>query len=497
MEKLIKVLKSSPINEYKINIIETTGNELFYIIDKLETSRAVNLKEVEVTIYIDRDDKRGCSSFMYYDYMNEEEIQAEIDKTIYAASFALNPFYEIPGKSNEELLKIHSNFADRPLKQIAQDIARAIFRCEKVTDGFLSATEIFVSKKNIRIINSKGVDVSETRYEGYVEVIPSWGNKENEVETYNAFTFSNFDADWITAKINELIHLTEARFYAKKLEVKDTIKVIIEDEGVPSVFNYFSRDLSYANKVRGTGRDDIGAKVQGDNVEGTLLNIDMVPFDEESAIGAGFDNDGVILRPVNLIKDGRPDAQDRPAVVPHGARHPGGVADRAVLQEAAPVDRPRDEVHDVRNRDLQVPRPAHVHVARPPRDEEREGEQGQQGKARTLQLLHDVHDLLQHPGRLPRLERRAAAVLPRALRRGEGHRIRDIQPERRRPRWRNRERSQGHLRRHEVLGRPEDHGCADRRQADDRASPGPSRPLQDHMGAREPQRLRNHPPVMK
>ena len=304
MEKLIKVLKSSPISEYKINIIETTGNELFYIVDKLETSRAVNLKEVEVTIYIDRDDKRGCSSFMYYDYMNEEEIQAEIDKTIYAASFALNPFYEIPGKSNEQLLKIHSNFADRPLNEIAQDIARAIFRCEKMDDGFLSATEIFVSKKNIRIINSKGVDVSETRYEGYVEVIPSWGNKENEVETYNAFTFSNFDADWITAKINELIHLTEARFYAKKLEVKENIKVIIEDEGVPSVFNYFSRDLSYANKVRGTGRDDIGAKVQGDNVEGTLLNIDMVPFDEESAIGAGFDNDGVILRPVNLIKDG-------------------------------------------------------------------------------------------------------------------------------------------------------------------------------------------------
>ena len=75
MEKLIKVLKASPISEYKINIVETTGNELFYIVDKLETSRAVNLKEVEVTIYIDRDGKRGCSSFMYYDYMNEEEIK--------------------------------------------------------------------------------------------------------------------------------------------------------------------------------------------------------------------------------------------------------------------------------------------------------------------------------------------------------------------------------------------------------------------------------------
>ena len=304
MEKLIKVLKASPISEYKINIVETTGNELFYIVDKLETSRAVNLKEVEVTIYIDRDGKRGCSSFMYYDYMNEEEIKEEIDKTIYAASFALNPFYELPAKSEGELLKIHSNFADKPLSEIAQDIARAIFRCHKYEEGFLSATEIFVSKKIIRIINSKGVDVSETRYEGFVEVIPSWGNKESEVETYNSFTFSNFDADWITNKINDSLDLTKARFSAKPLEVKGDLKVIIEDEGVPNVFSYFARDLSYANKVRGTGRDDIGDKVQGDNVEGTLLNIDMVPFDAESAIGCGFDNDGVILRPVNLIKDG-------------------------------------------------------------------------------------------------------------------------------------------------------------------------------------------------
>lgn len=304
MEKLIKVLKASPISEYKINIIETTGNELFYIVDKLETSRAVNLKEVEVTIYIDREDKRGCSSFKYYDYMNEEEIKEEIDKTIYAASFALNPFYEIPSKSDAKLLKIHSNFADKPLSEIAQDIARAIFRCKKYDDGFLSAAEIFVSRKNIRILNSKGVDVSETRYEGFIEVIPSWGNKENEVETYNSFTFSNFDADWITAKIDEALELTKARFTAKPLEVKENLKVIIEDEGVPSVFSYFARDLSYADKVRGTGRDDIGDKVQGENVEGTLLNIDMVPFDEESAIGCGFDDDGVILRPVNLIKDG-------------------------------------------------------------------------------------------------------------------------------------------------------------------------------------------------
>ena len=327
MEKLINILKSSDIAAYKINIIEKEGSELFYVLDKLETSRAVNIKEVEVTIYIDHEDKRGSASFTYYDYMSEEEVREIIKEKIYAAGFALNPYYEIASKTDEKPIKIHSNFENKPLNELAQDTARAIFRSKKFEEGFLSATEVFISKSNVRIINSNGVDVSEVRYEGFVEIIPSYGNPENEVETYNSFSFSNFDADWITNKINELIDLTKARFEAKPLEVKEGLKVIIEDEGVPAIFSYFTGDLSYARKVTGQNRSEIGDSVQGDNVEGDLFTIDMVPFDSEAAIGSGFDNDGVVLKPQNLVKDGK--ATNRYGSCQYGfyagEKHPTGI----------------------------------------------------------------------------------------------------------------------------------------------------------------------------
>ena len=327
MEKLIRALKSSEISDYKINIIETEGSELFYIVDKLETNRAVNTKEVEVTIYIDRDDKRGSASFTYYDYMSEEEIKNVIKEKIYAAGFALNPFYEIPGKTSEKPIKIHSNFENRELSSIAQDVARAIFKCKKVDDCFLSATEIFITKKNIHILNSKGVDVSEVRYEGFVEVIPSFGHGEKEVETYNSFSFSNYDEKWITNKINELIDLTEARYNAKPLEVKGDVKVIIEDEGVPAIFSYFTSDLSYACKVTKRNRHELGEKVQGEKVDGDSFDIEMKPFDEEAAIGCGFDHDGVILKPVSLVEKGV--AKNRYGSYQYGyyakEEHPSGI----------------------------------------------------------------------------------------------------------------------------------------------------------------------------
>ena len=104
MEKLIKVLKSSPVNDYKITVTHSESVELFYVLNKLETNRATDINEVEVTIYVDEGDKRGQSSFSYFPYMSEDEIRSEIDKKIYAAKFALNPFYEIPSK-NEEIYK--------------------------------------------------------------------------------------------------------------------------------------------------------------------------------------------------------------------------------------------------------------------------------------------------------------------------------------------------------------------------------------------------------
>ena len=64
MEKLIKALKESAINDYKIVETKSESSELFYVADKLETSRATDLRNVEVTIYVDVDDKRGSSSFV-------------------------------------------------------------------------------------------------------------------------------------------------------------------------------------------------------------------------------------------------------------------------------------------------------------------------------------------------------------------------------------------------------------------------------------------------
>ena len=304
MEKLIKVLKSSPINDYRIQITHSESEELFYVLNKLETNRATDIDEVEVTIYVDVDDKRGEAKFSYFPYMKEDEIKSEITKKIYAAKFALNPYYPIPSKSDKEPMKIPSNMEELSLQEASEKVVNALLKADQYDQAVFSATEIFITKKNVRILNSRGVDVSSTSYKGFIEFIPAWEDKGEEVETYNNLQFSNLDEKEITRLINECVLLTKARFEAKPLKLKKPVKVIIEGEDVCNYFDYFVDNCSYGYKYQQMNRFELGDNVQGEEVTGTKLNISMIPEYKGCVSSAAFDNDGVVLEPIQIVKNG-------------------------------------------------------------------------------------------------------------------------------------------------------------------------------------------------
>lgn len=304
MEKLIKVLKDSPINDYKIKVVHSESAELFYVLNKLETSRATNIEEYEVTIYIDREDKRGSATFSYYPYMSEDELRKEIEKRIYAASFALNPYYEIPSKNDAKLEENASNLKDFTLNEAAEKVARAILKCNLGEGETFSATEIFITKKTRRILNSRGVDLSETTYQGFIELIPGYEKDGEEVETYNSFKFSNLVEEEITSKVKECMELTKARFNAKPLKLEKPCKVIIEGEDVANYFEFFSYNLNYSQKFQHINRFEVGQSMQGDNITGDKLNISLISNYKGCSDSTSFDGDGVVLHPVTLVKDG-------------------------------------------------------------------------------------------------------------------------------------------------------------------------------------------------
>lgn len=308
MKKLIKVLnKAKYISAWKINATETESCELFYVDKRLETNRATDSFDYLVTIYVDKGELRGTATFTYYPFMDEKQIKEKIDEAVFASQFTFNKFFDIPSPSEVKLEDAPTNLNKKSFNKIIKDVQKSIFKADKFKDGYLSATEIFLYKNIITIVNSKGVNLSYTKYYGNIETIPSWKAKEDEVELYNMIQFSSFDPKDITNQIKEALLLAKARAKAKALKVKklpEDISIIIQDEEVEQLFQSFAMDLNYAAKYQRYNHYEIGSSVQGDNILGTKLNLTMMPNYENAMNSSPVDADGVILKEVELIKDG-------------------------------------------------------------------------------------------------------------------------------------------------------------------------------------------------
>lgn len=305
MEKFINVLKNKKeVSDWKISATQKKSCELYYVGKELETNRATDVTSYSVTIYVDSDGKRGSANFVLYDYMTETEISEKIEQNVYAAKFAMNPYYEIPSKEDVQIAESSSNLKNAVFSEIIEEVVDAVFQADIYENGYLSATEFFLYEITRHIVNSKGVDVTATTYSGNVELIPSWEKDQEEVEIYHMMKFETVNPEEITKEVSEQLQLAKARFEAVQLEVKDNIKVILQDEEVSQVFDYFADDLTYGKKYTKSNRNEIGDQMQGDEITGDHLNLKLVPYYPNALDSKPFDADGVILKEISLIEDG-------------------------------------------------------------------------------------------------------------------------------------------------------------------------------------------------
>ena len=305
MKRLFDLLKNTKeVSDYKIADIKTHSYQLFFVKKSLETNRVSDSREIEVTIYVNENGMRGNGQFKYADYLSDKELAEKLEEAIFNAKLALNPPFEIPGPQPEPI-KIESNLADRDFAEVAEDVANAVFANDMDDVLYSAATEIFINKVEKHIVNSRGLDVNETRYYGEIELIPSYDTKEKEVEIYHMARFSNFDFDAIKEEVRGVLNMVKDRYNAIDLPKNlNGTNIIIDGDEVGQVFGFFVEDLHYSTKFMKSNLFELGGSVQGDDIQGTKLNLTGVPSYPGAMGSRSVDNDGISLRERCLVKDG-------------------------------------------------------------------------------------------------------------------------------------------------------------------------------------------------
>ena len=302
MTDVIRILeKTEGLKGYKINEYKKTSYELFFVHKSLETVRSTDTTTTDVTVYVEHDGRIGDSSFSVYKSMGEKEIEESVQKAVARAALVSNEPYElVPGGTLEAA--VPTNLDRYAPEEMGRMIADAVYAADTVPGGSINALEIFITRNTSRVVNSRGVDKTQTVHHVMIEAIPTFTDEKQSVELYEDYRFAEFDAEKITAEIADKMKEVADRANAVKPGKGFTADVLLRPGEIDELLWSLAEDCDYA-----TIYQRANLHKEGDNLQegdGDKLTVTLKGIIEGSVRSAFFDGDGSSLADTVVIKDG-------------------------------------------------------------------------------------------------------------------------------------------------------------------------------------------------
>ena len=304
MNTVIELLRAdSRVSGYKLNIHKKESFELFFVKGRLETVRSTDTCDREVTVYVDHDGFRGDAQFFIYPSTTPEQLSALIDEAVGKALLIDNQAYELPGQETGSYC-VESNFADYAPGELAGLIAEAVFSANDIPNASLNSVEIFLNRHTETVLNSRGLDKTQVRYDAMVEAIPTYNGEKQSVELYQQYNFSTMNPEAIRAEIADKLAAVKARYEAVTPEQPLDCPVVLNRQELSELFGSIAQDLNYASVYAHANLFQKGQPVQK-NPTGDRIGITMKGQIPGSVRSARFDSDGLSLGSIRLVEDGQ------------------------------------------------------------------------------------------------------------------------------------------------------------------------------------------------
>ena len=291
------------VSDYKINVHRKDSYELFFVKGKLETVRRTNVRDIEVTVYVDHDEFRGESQFLIYPYTTGEDLRRLIDESVAKALLINNKHYTLP-ENETGSFEVESNFSTQNIPDLAAAIAQAVFEANTVENASLNSVEIFIIGHLNTVINSRGIHKKQRYFSAMLETIPTYNGSRESVELYHQYNFSNFDRDTIVREVRDMLHAAKARYEAITPDFPIDCPVILNKQEVSELMWNIAGDLNFSSIY---SRSNLFKK--GDAIQtaptGDRIGITMAGAVEGNIYSRKFDADGLSLKDTRIVEDGK------------------------------------------------------------------------------------------------------------------------------------------------------------------------------------------------
>lgn len=301
IETIRKALQTAGVSVWRITETHSRAAELYLIRKGLDMPRIRNMQEYSVDVFRDfkENDRsfRGVSTALISPGMSAAQVDKKIADAYNAAAYVKNPFYELPDAVTAPHVASSSDLALLEPKQAVCRLAEALLQADTEKDAFLNSAELFVIRREVRILASNGLDVSYASDEAQGEMVAQCTSPK-DVEQYRSFRYDGMDTDALAAKLRAAVRDVRERALAQKAPAAGTYDLLLTGEHLQEILSYYMFRSNAAAIFPRYSSWGIGTEVQGENVTGERLELTLsspVPYSEE----------GIPLPDRTLVSDGR------------------------------------------------------------------------------------------------------------------------------------------------------------------------------------------------
>ncbi len=294
---IIKILAELGIGHYRVLESRRRSAELFFVRRRLDMRRMTDVREYQVTVFVDADATRGEATASLTSTMSEDELRSALEIAKEAARSAQNPFYELAEPIRAEKKHAETNLRELSLADAATAAAEALFAADIEAESFLNSTEIFATETAVSLVTSEGTAVSWDSYELSGEFVVQCKNERADVETYHSFSYRSLVPEELTRQAREALSRVCDRAVATPTLESGRYDVILSDEQVRTVLSYYVERASADMIHPGYSSFKVGESVQPDG-EGERLSLTLRAV-------APYSAEGIEMIDRSLVRDGK------------------------------------------------------------------------------------------------------------------------------------------------------------------------------------------------
>lgn len=308
------------ISEWTLETSHEEAMETFFSGRRLDMARSKTITRNSLTVHVDSQSgegiQRGSAIVSLPPNLELDELASRVTAAIRRAQVSPGPAWRLT--SEPLVVQGESNLSSIDLAIVARTAEEAVFSHPNSSpsgDPRFQAVELFVTRRDHRLVASSGTDTAWTDILAEAELAASAGQGASEVELTDFWSIAvsnQEDLETLFLELNKralrLCHQVELRSIAGPLVLNRTkaaeLPVILTGEAVPEFFNpLFFR--SQAAQIRSGACDSvIGKPILHGKLGGDPLTLGFDPLQKGSPASRPIDPDAFPLRRTVLVENG-------------------------------------------------------------------------------------------------------------------------------------------------------------------------------------------------